>query len=141
MSILVELEEGQYAPKVFASFAPGAGFNFNTARAMAWMSQLAYETRLPDKIERIAKGWELDDVKILEQPTKSTLPMSSTHGVLAATKDATIIAFAGTDPLNLLNWVSDFYLGRSRLGRSPGFQGCGGRHLDGCRSGDRTMHE
>jgi hypothetical protein len=122
MSILVELEERLYAPKVFDKFAPRAAFNLDTARAMAWMSQLAYETRFPDKIEHIAKGWELDNVQILEQPTKSTLPMSSTHGVLATTKDATIIAFAGTDPLNLLNWVSDFYLGRSDADVHQGFK-------------------
>jgi len=121
MSILVELPEDQYAPKVFANFAPRAKFNFNTARAMAWMSQLAYETRFPDKIERIAKGWELDDVQILRQPTKSTLPLSSTRGVVATTSEAMIIAFAGTDPLNLLNWVSDFYLGRPDADVHQGF--------------------
>ena len=65
---------------------------------MAWMSQLAYETRFPDKIERITKGWELGDLHILKQPTKSTLPLSSTHGVLATMKDAMIIVFAGTAP-------------------------------------------
>lgn len=122
MSILVELPEDQYAPKVFANFVPGAAFNLNTARAMAWMSQLAYETRFPDKIERIAKGWELSEVQVLEQPTKSTLPLSSTRGVLAATKDAMIIAFAGTDPLNLMNWISDFYLGQPDADVHQGFQ-------------------
>jgi len=122
MSILVELPENQYAAKVFANFAPRAGFNLDTARAMAWMSQLAYETRFPDKIKRIAKGWELSDVHILEQPTKSTLPLSSTHGVLATTKDALIIAFAGTDPLNLMNWISDFYLGTPDADVHQGFE-------------------
>lgn len=89
---------------------------------MAWMSQLAYETRFPDKIERIAKGWELGDVHVLERPAKSTLPLSSTHGVLATMKDAMIIAFAGTDPLNLLNWISDFYLGRLDADIHQGFE-------------------
>jgi hypothetical protein len=122
MSILVELPEDQYASKVFANFDPLAEFNLDTARAMAWMSQLAYETRFPDKIERIATGWELGDVHILEQPTKSTLPLSSTHGVLATMKEAMIIAFAGTDPLNLMNWISDFYLGRPDADVHQGFQ-------------------
>jgi hypothetical protein len=35
---------------------------------------------------------------------------------------ALIIAFAGTDPLNLLNWVSDFYLGRPSADSHEGFQ-------------------
>jgi len=54
MSFLVELPEDQFNPEAFASGVPVAGFDMNTARAMAWISQLAYETRLPDKIERIA---------------------------------------------------------------------------------------
>src|SRR5262249_40551800 len=122
MSILVELPEGEYSPTAFANFAPRADFNLNTARAMAWMSQLAYETRFPDKITRIAGRWGLSDVRTLEQPAKSTLPLSSTHGVLATTKDAAIIAFAGTDPLNLLNWISDFYLGRPGADVHQGFE-------------------
>jgi hypothetical protein len=122
MSILVELPEKQYAPKVFADFVPGAGFNLKTARAMAWMSQLAYETRFPDKIKHIATGWELGDVRVLQQPAKSTLPLSNTHAVLATAKDAMIIAFAGTDPLDLLNWISDFYLGRVDADVHQGFE-------------------
>ena len=89
---------------------------------MAWMSQLAYETRFPDKIKRIATGWELGDVRVLQQPAKSTLPLSNTHAVLATAKDAMIIAFAGTDPLDLLNWISDFYLGRVDADVHQGFE-------------------
>jgi Lipase (class 3) len=123
MSILVELPEDQYDPKAFANFAAGAGFDLGTALAMAWMSQLAYETRLPDKIKRVATTkWDFDNVQILEQPAKSTLPLSSTHGVLATRKGKMIVAFAGTDPLNLLNWISDFYLGRSGADVHQGFE-------------------
>ncbi len=46
MSILVELPENQYSTSAFVKFDPSAGFAIGTARAMAWMSQLAYETRL-----------------------------------------------------------------------------------------------
>jgi len=122
MSILVELPEIQYATKVFANFAPSTGFNLATARAMAWMSQLAYETRFPDKIERVASGWDLRDVRVLQQPARSTLPLTSTHGVMATIKDAMIVAFAGTDPLNLLNWISDFYVGRVEADVHQGFE-------------------
>jgi triacylglycerol lipase len=123
MSIFVELPEDQYNPKAFANFASGAGFDLGTALAMAWISQLAYETRLPDKIEHVATTkWHFDDVHILKRPTKSTLPLSSTHGVIATRNDATIIAFAGTDPLNLLNWISDFYLGRPGPDVHQGFE-------------------
>jgi hypothetical protein len=111
MSVLVELPEEQYNAKAFEMFAPRARFSIGNARAMAWASQLAYETRLPEKITRISGKWGFDGVRCLQQPAKTTLPMSSTHGIVGFRGEASIIAFAGTDPLNLLNWVSDFYLG------------------------------
>jgi triacylglycerol lipase len=122
MSFLVQLPEDQFNPEAFGNGVPVGGFNMNSARAMAWISQLAYETRLPDKIERIAMLWKFDDIRILQQPAKSTLPLSSTRGVLANKGNAMIIAFAGTDPANLLNWVSDFYLGRPKADVHQGFQ-------------------
>ena len=51
MSILVELPERLYQRDAFASFAAVAPYSLGTARAMAWMSQLAYETAHRDKIE------------------------------------------------------------------------------------------
>jgi Lipase (class 3) len=121
MSFLVELPKDQYNLKAFAQFAPTGGFNDN-ALAMAWMSQLAYETRLPDKIREIGARFGLSEIRILQQPAKSTLPMSDTRGIIASKDNALIIAFAGTDPLNLLNWVSDFYLGRPNADAHEGFQ-------------------
>src|SRR5689334_19971068 len=122
MSILVELPEDQYDPEAFQNFASDPDFSLGTALAMAWMSQLAYETRFPDKIKRIATTkWGFDNVRILGQPAKTALPLSSTHGILATRKDKVIIAFAGTDPLNLLNWISDFYLGRPGTDAHEGF--------------------
>jgi predicted lipase len=41
---------------------------------------------------------------------------------VATNRRATIIAFAGTDPLNLPNWISDFYLGRSDADIHKGFR-------------------
>ena len=114
MSFLVELPQSEYNRNAFAHFAPTGGFDngTGTALAMAWMSQLAYETRLPDKIRAIGALFGLAEIRILQQPAKSTLPLSDTRGIIANKDNALIIAFAGTDPLNLLNWVSDFYLGR-----------------------------
>jgi triacylglycerol lipase len=122
MSFLVELPQSEYSPDAFAQFAPAGGVMGGNAAAMAWMSQLAYETRLPDKIRAIGDLWNLADVHIVQQHAKSTLPMSDTRGIMASRDGALIIAFAGTDPLNLLNWVSDFYLGQSTADVHEGFQ-------------------
>ena len=121
MSVLVELPEEQYIANAFEMFEPRSEFSLGNARAMAWTSQLAYETRLPEKIARIGDRFGLDAVSCFQQPAKTTLPISSTHGIVAIKGEATIIAFAGTDPLNLLNWVSDFYLGRPGEDAHQGF--------------------
>ena len=124
MSFLVELPQSEYNRNAFAQFAPTGGLDdgTGTALAMAWMSQLAYETRLPDKIRAIGALFGLAEVRILKQPAKSTLPLSDTRGIIANKENALILAFAGTDPLNLLNWVSDFYLGRPGADAHEGFQ-------------------
>jgi hypothetical protein len=122
MSFLVELPQNEFDADAFAQFASTGGFIGGNALATVWMSQLAYETRLPDKIRAIGDLWHLADVHIVQQHAKSTLPLSDTRGIIASRDGALIIAFAGTDPLNLLNWVSDFYLGQSTADVHEGFQ-------------------
>jgi hypothetical protein len=121
MSLLVELPQSEFNPLAFAQFSPVAGFGGGNALAMAWMSQLAYETHLPEKIAAIGELWRLTDIRVIQQPAKTTLPLSDTRGIIAARQGALLIAFAGTDPLNLLNWVSDFYLGRPTADVHEGF--------------------
>lgn len=123
MSFLVELPPGQYNRNAFANFNEASGnFDPDVARAMMWMSQLAYETHVPQTINTVSGFWTLSGVKPLIQSAKSTLPVSDTRGVIAQRDGATIVAFAGTDPLILKNWVSDFYLGRSKADAHQGFE-------------------
>jgi hypothetical protein len=123
MSRLVELPVGQYDRNAFAKFNEGAGdFNLDVARAMMWMSQLAYETHVPDTIEQIKPFWGLSDVKLLIQPVSSTPELTDSRGVIARRGGATIIAFAGTDPLHFLNWLNDFTLGRPSSPVHAGFR-------------------
>lgn len=121
MSILVELPERLYPRDVFAKFAAVAPYNLGTARAMAWMSQLAYETRHPDKIELICGRWELGRPRIIanENGGESELLGVRTRGIIVQGHGATIIAFAGTDPLVPANWGSDFDVG---LNVGPGLE-------------------
>jgi hypothetical protein len=122
MSFLVELPLDQYNRDAFANFNKASGnFDLDVARAMMWMSQLAYETHVPETITAVSAFWRLSNLKPLIQPAKSTLPVSDTRGVIAQRDGATIVAFAGTDPLILKNWVSDFYLGRPKADVHEGF--------------------
>lgn len=123
MSILVELPERLYQPDAFAAFKPVAPFNLGTARAMAWMSQLAYETRHPDKIESICKLWELHLRHIIANTKTRELPLVHTRGIVVEGRGATIVAFAGTDPLVPANWLTDFNVGLNvgiNAGVTPG---------------------
>ncbi|MES1149746.1 MAG: Mbeg1-like protein, partial [Bradyrhizobium guangdongense] len=110
MSILVELHPDRYDPNAFARFNPASSdFDLDVARAIMWMSQLAYETHVPDTITKVSGIWKLNARSFI-QPVTSTLPLSDTRGVIAEKDGATIVAFAGTDPLLLPNWISDFHV-------------------------------
>ena len=122
MSFLVERPPEQYDRAAFSGFNISNSFNLGTARAMMWMSQLAYETHVPATIDAVSRLLQLSAVSVLNKPAVAALPMTDTRGIIARKDDATIVAFAGTDPLHLLNWVSDFTLGRPHAAVHQGFQ-------------------
>ena len=64
MSFLVELPLELYNPHAFAAFKPIAPYDLGTARALMWLSQLAYETAHPDKIARICQLWGLAQPRV-----------------------------------------------------------------------------
>ena len=128
MSFLVKLPIEHYARDAFAQFADRPAFDIGNARAMAWMCQLAYETDEPDKIAKILtdRGFTLFDGGVLIREAKTVLPMADTHCFLARHNQTgiTIVAFAGTDPLSLANWVSDFNARPDKkTGAAEGYQG------------------
>jgi hypothetical protein len=90
---------------------------------MAWMCQLSYETADPDKIKSVAGdfGLELVDGSIISEASVTALPMSSTHLIAARRDGAVILAFAGTDPVSLANWITDFDIGVTSVGAAHGF--------------------
>jgi triacylglycerol lipase len=113
MSILIELPERLYQRDAFAAFAAVCPYSLGTARAMAWMSQLAYETADRDKVERICGLFELRLVESIanDRDNGSDVLPIHTRAVIAEGHGAIIIAFAGTDPLIPANWITDFDVG------------------------------
>jgi hypothetical protein len=101
-----------YRKSAFDAFSGDRDFAIGDARAQAWMCQLAYETSDPDKIKEILALWQLalvdNDNGIVVEEVATVLPLASTHSVVVAGRGVTIVAFAGTDPLVLANWISDF---------------------------------
>jgi triacylglycerol lipase len=123
MSMLVELPEQLYPSDsaIFAELDRSPNFSLGTATAMAWAAQLAYETD-PDKLARILSQWGMVQSDRLLGRFASLLPITSTKGYITGNDAVTIIAFSGTDPVHLGDWVRDFSFFRTAEGIHRGFQ-------------------
>jgi triacylglycerol lipase len=108
MSFLTKLPKERYSKTAFGQFRCDREFDLGTGKAMAWMSQLAYETDEPGKIREILAQWGMQLLGVVSGTIRTALPIARTHGFIAGGRGAVIVAFAGTDPLVLANWVTDF---------------------------------
>jgi triacylglycerol lipase len=121
MSLLTTLPTPLYAATAFDDFVASPDFRVGTAKAMAWLSQIAYETEVPDKIEAILSRWDLRLLDVVSAEIKTVLPIACTHAFVAAGRGAVFVAFAGTDPLCLANWITDFDCHLASTGAAQGF--------------------
>jgi triacylglycerol lipase len=122
MSMLVELPLASYPRSLLANLADDGGYGFATSRAMGWMSQLAYETADPNKIDKVLRGWQLTRTRLLKSPVGGILPLVDTRGLIVQGWGGTIVAFAGTDPLVPANWLTNFDTLRSPDDIHAGFE-------------------
>jgi len=123
MSFFVKLPKERYDRHAFDGFSLGEAFDPRIGRALAWASQLAYETDEPDKIAEILDLWHMhlvDDGVVIEE-VKTVLPKVSTRCFVATGRGATIVAFAGTDPTLLANWITDFDIRHTDSGAAEGY--------------------
>jgi triacylglycerol lipase len=126
MSFLVRLPAELYSPNAFDGFA-ATGFCIGTARAMAWLSQLAYEDE-PDKIDSILRLWGARRILSFHHFLAIPLPLVSTRGFVAERLGNLFVAFEGTDPFLTANWVTDFNFVLDENGIHQGF----GSALEAC---------
>jgi hypothetical protein len=119
MSFLVSLPAELYSRNPFDGFA-GTEFGIGTARAMAWLSQLAYEDDA-DKIDSILELWGARRLLSFHHLVLSFLPLVSTRGFVAERRGDVLVAFQGTDPFITANWVTDFNLAVDQDGIHQGF--------------------
>ncbi|WP_029586138.1 Mbeg1-like protein [Bradyrhizobium sp. URHD0069] len=119
MTFLVRLPRSEYPTDAFAGFGLGE-FTLLTARAGAWLAQLAYEDE-PAKINAIASDWGLETVALFKPATKTTLLMARTRGFVLRGRGAHFVAFAGTDPLVTANWIANFDFALDEDGIHQGF--------------------
>jgi predicted lipase len=108
----------------FQAFAARTEFDLGNARAMMWLSQLAYETEQPDTIDHARALWGFDSIERMIKTKSSVIngaPVDS-RGIIAKRADATIIAIAGTEPAAWQNLATDLAVFQSRSNTHSGFQ-------------------
>ncbi|MHC2805647.1 hypothetical protein ACVMII_005393 [Bradyrhizobium diazoefficiens] len=106
MTFLVRLPRSEYPSNAFTGVRLGE-FTLLSARAGAWLAQLAYEDE-PAKINAIASDWGLQVVTLFRPPARSTLLMARTRGLILRGRGTQLLVFAGTDPLVTANWITNF---------------------------------
>jgi triacylglycerol lipase len=122
MSFLVELDRSAYPDNAIDGFTAAPQFSLDNARAMMWLSQLAYETANRSKVESILKAWQLTLQAFVSNDPATGLPPHSGCVVVAGGHGATIVSFTGTDPLKIEDWITDFDAVPSATDLHSGFQ-------------------
>jgi predicted lipase len=122
MSFLVELNRSAYPDNALDAFAVSAQFSLDNARAMMWLSQLAYETASESKVKSILDAWHLTLRAFKTNDPDTGFPPHSACVVVAGGHGATFVAFAGSDPLKIEDWITDFDAVKSAEDLHTGFQ-------------------
>jgi len=111
MSFLVELPQELFPVDALDGLDTAATtFKLENAQALMWMSQLAYETAHEGKVNDILKTWNMTRLAFGAGAPVTRLPPESACFVVAEGHGATIVAFSGTDPLKIEDWIKDFTL-------------------------------
>ena len=108
MSFLVTLDRNAYPDDALGGFRTTSQFGLDNARAMMWLSQLAYETASKPKVKDIVEAWQLTLRAFVSNDPATGLPPHSACVVVAEGRGATFVTFAGSDPLKIQDWVTDF---------------------------------
>jgi triacylglycerol lipase len=108
MSIFVEIPQEAYPADAITPFKPMLEFKLENARAMVWLSQLAYETAHPRKVSDIIESWTLKMREFISNDPGTGLPPHSACVIVAEGREAMFVTFAGSDPGKPIDWVTDF---------------------------------
>jgi triacylglycerol lipase len=122
MSALVRKDRSAYPKHLLAGFPASRQFDLVIARAMMWLSQLAYETDDEGKVDSILSDWELMKLGFKSNDPGTGLPPHSACVVVAEGQGATFVTFAGSDPLKFQDWITDFSAMPSPSNLHSGFE-------------------
>ena len=96
MTFFVQLPIDSYPGKLPSDFGHGSDFDYPTAQAMMWLSQLSYESDCT--IDTILTRWGWQKPAHLHSPPTGPASITATQGFVCRRDGTTIVAFAGTDP-------------------------------------------
>lgn len=122
MSELVKKDRNAYPKHALDGFPTSRHFNLVSARALMWLSQLAYENDEEDKVDSILKDWQLTKLGFERNDPGTGLPPHSACVVVAEGQGATFVTFAGSDPLKFQDWITNFEAMPSPRNLHSGFE-------------------
>lgn len=121
MSVFTEWRTDIYSRTLPPPPPVRSGFDLGAARTLGWVAQLAYETADPNKIRKVLGNWGWADPRFHSGRFDSVLNLTSARGFVSAAENLLVIAFSGTDPLSLDDWVLDFSVHNTAAGIHEGF--------------------
>ncbi|MEH2547988.1 triacylglycerol lipase [Bradyrhizobium sp. AZCC 2262] len=110
MSVLVSLKPEIYRDDALNGFTATQQFTPGNARAMMWLSQLAYETDIERNVDDVLAKFQLKKRLLGSNGPITGLLQRKASFIVAAGHGATFVMFAGTDPLKIGDWFADFKL-------------------------------
>ncbi|TQN33560.1 triacylglycerol lipase [Haloactinospora alba] len=75
------------------------------AHCMALAAQLAYKDE--DEVHRQTGEWGFDEARFFRVEHEQQLPLDDTQAYVAASEDMVVLAFRGTEPAEIRDWLSD----------------------------------
>lgn len=122
MGFFTAFREDVYPVEPFAPLPGGPAFSLTTAGSLVWAAQLAYEVESRAKFERIIARWGWQNAGIVLRDFASRWQRAKARGFVAKAGDATVIAFAGTEPEDVVEWEQDFTVWFDGGGVHEGFE-------------------
>jgi triacylglycerol lipase len=110
MSVLVSLKPEIYRDDALNGFTVTPDYTPGNAQATMWLSQLAYETDDAGKVDGVLAKFKLTKRLLGNNGPITGLLQRKANFIVAAGHDATFVMFAGTHPLMIGDWFTDFKL-------------------------------
>lgn len=108
-------------PRDPLTLAVDTTYDLAKARVLAWASQLAYEVEETAKLSAIFRNFGWDKAEVFRETPDAGPILDGIKGFVARMPGVAILAFAGTEPDSLRNWLTDVHFVTGNDGVSIGF--------------------